>query len=187
MLEFDKKPMRCLNVGDVFLAVRAIVDHLLPISWEAVLPAQMPFGFWFPPRITSASASMCPMPDSHRPAFGNHWLSAKGTGPLQVHTSYWESALDQSSLHACTPYLDVRTSMRHALSVIVREEFTGPGRPDLRLVPVLPFLQRYPDKLWRWLCMAVSTTLGSAPAMRLSMHCDTPASTRASRIRRRAF
>lgn len=100
MLEFDDKPMPGLNVGNVFLAVRGIVDHLSAIFWESVLPALMPFGFRFPPSITGTFASMRPMPDPHRPALGNHWLSAEETGPHQVLISSCALALDQSKLHA---------------------------------------------------------------------------------------
>jgi hypothetical protein len=38
MLELDEKPMRCLKVSNVFFAAWGMVDHLLPILGEMVLP-----------------------------------------------------------------------------------------------------------------------------------------------------
>jgi hypothetical protein len=78
VLKFHHHIMLCTNVGYVPFACCCIVlNDLLPIFREPILPLSMPFCFIFPPRITGLASEMGPMPNNMFTAFGDNLTPRK--------------------------------------------------------------------------------------------------------------
>lgn len=96
MLKFDYPAVIGLYICDVLLAILGLVDNLLPIDREFILPRLVPFGFVFPPGVTHATSMMSPVPILDFATFRHHRTIASradackaglGLSPLSVHDS----------------------------------------------------------------------------------------------------
>src|SRR5690606_26784404 len=112
MLKLDHPTLIGLYICDVLLSVIGFMDNLLPAFWKLPFPSAVPFGFVFPPSITSAMSFMGPVPNLDFSAFCNHHFSASRTLAGKIWLGFLALPVYQSKFHIqpCHNQLNIQLS-----------------------------------------------------------------------------
>lgn len=141
MLKFDYPSVRGLNIRNVAFTVPGMTDPLLPITRKMVFPRAMPFGFVFPPRITSATPLVGPVPNLQFSALCDHRLIASWAIAGQIGLRLLALPINERELHVRVVYLyrfSTEGNLGDGKRVIlisgpacpeIIEKKTAPGRP----------------------------------------------------------